>query len=116
MSKILVPVMPFAGHIAPITGVVAELASRGHQVTVYPGSRYLERFERLGVRAITWTEAPDFDEHDLPATFPQVGRRGPLGLIANVEHIFIRSGVGQARDILAIHERDPFDLIVGDVM
>jgi len=116
MSRILVSVMPFAGHAAPVSGVVAELLARGHDVAVYTGSRYLSRFERLGARGIPWSSAPDFDEHDLRATFPQVGRRGPAGLLANLEHIFIRSGAGQAADIAAAHAVTPFDLIVGDVM
>lgn len=116
MSRILVTVMPFAGHVAPVGAVVSELIARGHDVVVYTGSRYTSRFEKLGARSIPWIHAPDFDEHDLQATFPEVGRRGPRGLIANVEFVFIRSGVGQVHDILAEYERQPFDLIVGDIM
>lgn len=116
MSRILVSVMPFAGHVAPVSGVVAELLSRGHEVAVYTGTRYLARFEALGARGIPWSAAPDFDEHDLQATFPEVGRRGPRGLLANLEHIFIRSGAGQAADIAEAHAAAPFDLVVGDVM
>lgn len=116
MSRILVSVMPFAGHVAPVTGVVAELLARGHDVAVYTGSRYVERFELLGARGIPWSAAPDFDEHDLTATFPQVGRRGPIGLLGNLEHIFIRSGAGQLSDIAAAHAERPFDLLVSDVM
>jgi len=116
MSRILVSVMPFAGHVAPVTGVVAELVARGHRVTVYTGSRYVARFESLGAATLPWSAAADFDEHDLPATFPRVGRRGPLGVLANLEHIFIRTGTGQARDMAAAHQAEPFDLIVGDVL
>ncbi|CAN5333962.1 glycosyltransferase [soil metagenome] len=116
MSRILVSVMPFAGHVAPVTGVVAELVNRGHEVWVFTGSRYTARFENLGALTIPWTDAPDFDEHDLAATFPAVGRRGPRGVLANLEHIFIRTGVGQARDIVRAHHATPFDAIVGDVM
>ncbi|MEP6479596.1 MAG: glycosyltransferase [Rhodoglobus sp.] len=116
MASILVTVMPFAGHAAPVSGVVAELVHRGHDVAVYTGARYLDRFEKLGARAIPWSAAPDFDEHNLPATFPQVGKRGAVGLLANLEHIFIRTGSGQATDMVAAHAVTPFDLIVGDVM
>lgn len=108
--------MPFAGHVAPVSAVVVELLARGHEVLVYTGGRYAERFERLGAGIIRWTEAPDFDEHDLEATFPAVGKRGPAGMLANLEYVFIRSGVGQARDLIAAHAQSPFDLIVGDVM
>jgi UDP:flavonoid glycosyltransferase YjiC (YdhE family) len=116
MSRILVSVMPFAGHVAPTTGVVSELVARGHDVTVYTGSRYRDRFASLGASTIAWSEAPDFDEHDLRATFPAVGRRGPTALLANLIHIFIKTGTGQTRDLVAAQGRTPFDVIVGDVM
>ena len=116
MARILVTVMPFAGHVNPISGVVSELIADGHDVAVHTGARYLERFESLGARPIAWQSATDFDEHDLPATFPEVGRRGPRGLLANVEHVFIGTGGGQARDLLAAHAAAPFDVLAGDVM
>ena len=113
--RVLVSVMPFAGHAAPLTGVVAELLARGHTVTVYSGSRYRQRFETLGALFVPWQRAPDFDEHDLAATFPGVGRPGPRGLLANLEHLFIRSAEGQAHDLLAELDQG-YDLLAGDVM
>ena len=114
--RVLVSVMPFAGHASPLTGVVAELLARGHVVTVYSGSRYRQRFEALGAGFVPWLAAPDFDEHDLPSTFPEVGRPGPRGLLANLEHLFIRSAEGQARDLLGQLDGAHYDLLVGDVM
>ena len=114
--RILVSVMPFAGHVAPVTGVVAELIHRGHEVSVYTGAAYAERFGALGARTVVWEAAPDFDEHDLPATFPGVGRPGPMGLLANLETLFIRTGEGQARDLSAELTQTRYDLLVGDVM
>jgi MGT family glycosyltransferase len=108
--------MPFAGHVAPITGVVAELVTRGHEVAVYTGARYLDHFEALGAQGLPWSQAPDFDEHDLRATFPGAGRPGPRGLLANLTEVFIRTGAGQARDLLAAHRAGPFTIIAGDVM
>ena len=46
--KILVAVMPIAGHVAPVTGLVTELVGRGHSVQVYTGARYSQRFADLG--------------------------------------------------------------------
>lgn len=116
MARILVTVMPFAGHVNPISGVVSELIADGHDVAVHTGARYIERMESLGARPIPWQSATDFDEHDLPAAFPEVGHRGPRGLLANVEHVFIGTGAGQARDLLAARAATPFDVIAGDVM
>ena len=116
MARIVVSVMPFAGHVAPTTGVVASLLARGHTVTVYTGSRYAARFERLGATVVPWTLAPDFDEHNLRATFPAVGRGGPRGVLANLEHVFVRTAEGQARDLLELWDTAGWDLIVSDVM
>ena len=114
--RVLVSVMPFAGHVAPLSGVVAELLARGHEVTVYSGSRYRQRFEALGARFVPWQAAPDFDEHNLSRTFPQVGRAGARGLLANLEYLFIRSAEGQARDLLDELAHTRYDLLAGDVM
>ena len=73
-------------------------------------------FENLGARVVPWSTAPDFDENNLNATFPQLGRRGPRGLLDNLEYLFIRSGAGQARDLVAEIGREPADVLVGDVM
>ena len=38
--KVMVAVVPLAGHVGPISSLVAELVSRGQEVRVYTGSRY----------------------------------------------------------------------------
>lgn len=108
--------MPFAGHVGPVAAVAGRLVELGHDVVAYTGSRYTARFERIGATTISWNCAPDFDEHNLPATFPELGRSGPAGLLANVEHLFIRTAVGQALDLVTAHAEHPYDLIAGDVM
>jgi UDP:flavonoid glycosyltransferase YjiC (YdhE family) len=50
--KALITVMPLAGHMNPIMGLVAELIARGHSVTVYTGSRYCRQFAELGAIAV----------------------------------------------------------------
>ena len=112
--NVLVTVMPFAGHVAPVTRAVEALLRAGHRVRVYVGSAYTSAFESIGATAIPWHAAPDFDEQDLRGTFPEVGRRGPRGLLANVEHIFIRSGTGQVADLVAEFEDDPWDVLLAD--
>jgi UDP:flavonoid glycosyltransferase YjiC (YdhE family) len=104
--------MPFAGHALPMTAVAAELVRRGHEVVAHTGARYGPRFEAAGAHWLPWEQAPDFDETDLRATFPQVGDgRGPRAVTANLEHVFLRTAAGQARDILAA---GPFDVLVSD--
>src|SRR5689334_25328841 len=104
--------MPMAGHVQPLAAVAAELARRGHEVVGYTGAKYGPRFAATGATWLPWEQAPDFEESDLPATFPAVtDGRGPRAVTANLEHVFLRTGAGQARDLLAA---GPFDLLVSD--
>ncbi|MGY1838591.1 MULTISPECIES: glycosyltransferase [unclassified Modestobacter] len=110
--RVLVAAMPFAGHATPMAAVAAALCVRGHDVVAYTGHKYADRFTAAGATWLPWRQAPDFDDADLRATFPQVGNgRGPRAVTANVEHVFLRTGPGQARDLLAA---GPFDVLVSD--
>ncbi|HYP43746.1 MAG TPA: hypothetical protein VEQ66_00925, partial [Propionibacteriaceae bacterium] len=95
--KVLVAVVPMAGHVGPVTGLVAELVDRGHQVRVYTGSRYRQRFTDLGATVVPWSAAQDFDEDNLRATFPLARRPGLLTGITLVKHGFIGTAAGQVR-------------------
>jgi MGT family glycosyltransferase len=113
--RVLVAVLPFAGHVTPMRSLVAELTRRGHDVRVYTGAAYRERFEDAGARVVPWRNAPDFDEHGLEQTFPQLrGRKGPRQLLANVEHLFLRTGTGQVEDLLAEWRTEPWDVLVAE--
>nr|WP_246324859.1 glycosyltransferase [Petropleomorpha daqingensis] len=95
-----------------MVAVAAELARRGHEVVAHTGAKYGSRFSDVGATWLPWERAPDFEESDLSATFPDVtDGRGLRAVTANVEHVFLRSAAGQARDILAA---GPFDLLVSD--
>jgi UDP:flavonoid glycosyltransferase YjiC (YdhE family) len=63
--------MPFTGHVTPVLAVAAALVTRGHDVRLYTGRAFSASAERIGARFVPWRQAPDFDEHDLPATFPR---------------------------------------------
>ncbi|GGE88517.1 glycosyltransferase [Mycetocola zhadangensis] len=115
MAEIMVAVMPFAGHVAPVLAVVSEFVARGHTVRVYTGAAYADRFAQAGAHGVLWNDAPDFDEHDLAATFPQLrGRKGPRQTLANLEHLFIRTGAAQHRDLMRAWEERPWQLLVAD--
>ncbi|MDH2445513.1 glycosyltransferase [Amnibacterium sp. CER49] len=114
MADVLVAVMPFAGHVTPALRAVEALVAAGHSVRVYTGAAYASAVDAAGALPVVWRAAPDFDEHDLPATFPQVGRRGPRGVLANLEHVFIRTGVGQVEDLVEEFGRRPWDVLVSD--
>jgi MGT family glycosyltransferase len=112
--RFLVTVMPIAGHVAPITGVVAELVSRGHAVSVYTGARYTQRFADLGAKPVVWSAAKDFDEWELASA--STDRRAALRLVAMMEQVFLKTGPGQAADLARELDQTPADLVVGDLL
>lgn len=111
----MMAVMPFAGHVAPLAAVAEAFVDAGHDVRVYTGAAYAERFAAVGADVVPWTRAPDFDEHDLAATFPTLrGRKGPRQALANVEHVFIRTAAAQGDDLSAAFSEQAWDVIVAD--
>ena len=107
--------MPFHGHVAPMAAVARAFVEAGHGVRVYTGSAHAERFTAVGAQVLTWTSAPDFDEHDLAATFPVLrGRKGPRQMLANVEHVFVRTAAAQSDDLVRAFDERPWDVIVAD--
>ncbi|WP_460806196.1 glycosyltransferase family protein [Micromonospora zhanjiangensis] len=115
MARILVTSLPFAGHVGPTGALAAELVHRGHHVVAYTGRKYRDRFVAAGAQWLPWTRAQDFDDADLGATFPGLGDgKGLRGARANGDLILFGTASGQARDILAAAEREPFDLVVAD--
>lgn len=115
MSRILLTAMPFTGHVAPLAAVAAELVHRGHDVRFYTGSQHRQRVEQAGARLIPWDRAPDFDENDLPATFPRlVGKKGFAQLLVNMVDCFIRTAAAQVDDLQAEWDREPWQALAAD--
>lgn len=111
----MIQVMPFTGHVAPLEAVAQAFAEAGHAVRVYTGRAHAARFERAGARTVPWRRAPDFDEHDLEASFPRLrGRKGPLQMLRNVEDLFIGTGPSQCADLLDAFAEEPWDVLLGD--
>lgn len=115
MGRFLLTAMPFTGHVAPLCAVAGELVARGHDVRFYTGERFRARVERAGARLVPWERAPDFDENDLPATFPRlVGKKGMRQLFVNLVDCFIRTAPAQVADLTAEWEREPWDALAAD--
>jgi UDP:flavonoid glycosyltransferase YjiC (YdhE family) len=113
--KVMVTGMPFAGHVGPLRPVVQGLVERGHDVRVHAGSRYAEAFRSAGARVVPWREATDFDETDLPASFPGVGAgTGLRQMLGHLREVFLGTAAGQARDLAAAWEQEPWDVLLAD--
>ncbi|WP_157981549.1 glycosyltransferase [Protaetiibacter intestinalis] len=115
MSRFLLTTMPFTGHVAPMAAIARQLVDRGHNVRFYTGSRFRARVEATGARLVPWREAPDFDENDLPATFPRlVGKKGLQQLLVNMVDCFIQTAPAQVADLAAEWQREPWDALAAD--
>lgn len=115
MAEVMLAVMPFSGHVAPMRAVARAFAAAGHRVRVYTGSAHADAFRADGVEAVLWVRAPDFDENDLPATFPRLrGRKGARQMMVNVEDLFVRTGAAQCADLTASFDARPWDVLVAD--
>ena len=90
MSHILFCSNPFSGHVRPGLPIATELVARGHEVSWYTGSRFARLVESTGARHVPLDRAPDFDEADLGATFPE--RDGQC-----CERLHCRSGLRHER-------------------
>lgn len=109
--------MPFAGHARPIRAVAAELVRRGHDVRVYTGRTWADRFAQVGARPVPWNRAPDFDERDFAATFPRMQqKKGFRQVLINLEDLFLGTAVAQQADLLAAYDEQPWTLLAGDPM
>lgn len=115
MARFMLGVMPFTGHVTPMLSVAQALVDRGHDVRVYTGTRFRGRVEASGATLVPWREAPDFDENDLPATFPRlVGKKGMRQLLVNMVDCFIATAPAQVADLTAEWRREPWDALAAD--
>lgn len=115
MARYLLFAMPFAGHVAPVAALAASLVTRGHHVRFYTGAAFRSRVEAVGAVLVPWERAPDFDEQNLPATFPRlVGKKGFAQLMVNMEDLFVGTAARQQADLKAEWARMPWDVLVAD--
>lgn len=115
MARFMVTAMPFSGHVAPMAAVAAALVARGHEVRFYTGAAFRGRIERTGAQFVPWRNAPDFDEQNLPATFPRLrGKKGFAQLMINMEDLFVATAPAQLADVGAEWDRERWDVLVSD--
>ena len=115
MSRFMVTAMPFTGHVMPMLAVAETLVERGHEVRMYTGAAFRDAVEDIGAGFVGWRSAPDFDEHDLPATFPRlVGKRGVAQLLTNVVDLFIETASWQVADLEREWRQTPWDVHVAE--
>ncbi|HEY5980565.1 MAG TPA: nucleotide disphospho-sugar-binding domain-containing protein [Microlunatus sp.] len=114
--RVLVGVVPVAGHVGPVSAVVAELVRRGHRVRVHTGALFRHRFTGLGAGVVPWTAAQDFDADDLAATFPEAAGSQRREVMTLIKRGFLGTAPGQVRDLQDALALESADLLVSDSM
>lgn len=107
MSRFLLAITPFAGHVFPMLGLAKGLLRRGHDVVVYSGRKYEATVLATGARFLPSYAAQDFDDTDPEATFPAMARAsGPSAMLTDFRELFVGTAPGQAQDMFDAHEKN----------
>jgi len=114
--KILFANFPADGHFSPLTGLALHLKNSGHDVRWYTGSKYEAKIRSLGLSYYPLKEAIDFSSGEPDQVFPE--RKNHRGLIAklkfDIRHAFVLRGPEFYKDIRAINDSFPFDVMIAD--
>lgn len=115
MARFLIASQPITGHVVPAIPVVRALVGRGHDVWWYVGRRFRAQVDASGAQFVEYGQAYDYDDRDYDTAFP--GRSGLAGLNQvrfDLLNLFIAQAGKQHRDLAAILDRFPADVVLGD--
>src|SRR4029079_9111821 len=114
--KILFANFPADGHFNPLTSLAIHLKNSGHDVRWYTGSKYEAKIKGLGLPYYPLKRAIDFSIGEPDQVFPE--RKNHKGLIAklkfDIRHAFVLRGPEFYKDIRAINDSFPFDVMIAD--
>ncbi|SFT13393.1 glycosyltransferase [Paenibacillus sp. BC26] len=65
MTKVIIPITPVYGHVAPMLSIAKDLIRRGHEITIITGSQFKEAVEKTGAAFVSFTGAADWQPEDL---------------------------------------------------
>ncbi|OHV35987.1 MULTISPECIES: glycosyltransferase [Pseudofrankia] len=116
MARFLFATVPAVGHTAPALPIARELVARGHSVRWYTGVASADRIAATGAtfHPITNPEH-DYSERGLDGHYPR--RRELSGirkLRFDLTEVFAAPVAGQVRDLMALLDEEPADVLVGD--
>ncbi len=115
MARFLIGTMPATGHVNPGLPIARKLVERGHEVRWYAGRRFQKRIEATGARWLPMRHAPDFDDRDFDAAFPDRNKYKGIDLLKyDLTHVFINPIPGQVRDYQEILQEFPADVCLSD--
>ncbi|KAM3098084.1 nucleotide disphospho-sugar-binding domain-containing protein [Phormidesmis sp. 146-35] len=117
MAKFLIGTIPVVGHVSPALSIARELVNRGHEVCWYTGSAFQAKVESTGARFAPIASGLDYS---YPENVPQDwttqrnALRGAAQLKFDLKHFFVDAAVGQVKDMTAILQDFPADVLLTD--
>lgn len=117
MARFLFVPVPVEGHVAPALALAAGVTGRGHEVSVYTGSRFRAGVERAGARLEPFRRAPDLEYERLTEILP--GRPEKPGIAQarwDLTRVVIDLGAEQYEDLCEIVDEARPDAVVSDAM
>ncbi len=115
MARFLIGTMPFISHINPSLPIARALIQRGHQVWWYTGKKFQAKVEATGAHYVPMLAAPDFDEDDLAAVYPDRQKHQGIAQFKwSIKHIFMDAAVGQLADLQHILHDFPADVVLSE--
>lgn len=115
VARLVIATQPITGHVLPAIPMVRELTRRGHEVLWYVGKKFREHVESSGARFAPYVHAHDYDDADYDVAFPERAKLRDLAQIKfDFVHLFMRQIAPQHRDLSALLEGFPADVVVGD--
>lgn len=115
MANILVATTPSLGHINPFLPIVRALVTRGHTVRWYTGKAYQPDIEATGATFDPIISAIDHSGMAKEEAFPHLkGLEGLQDFIGSWKSIFLDTAPQHMRDMLAILNDFPADMLISD--
>jgi MGT family glycosyltransferase len=117
MARFLFVPVPVAGHVAPALALAAGVVARGHEVSVYTGSRFRKAVERAGAGLVPFRAAPDLEFERLNELFPDRPQKAGVAQARwDLKRIVIDLAAEQYKDLTAIVNDSPPAAVIADVM
>jgi UDP:flavonoid glycosyltransferase YjiC (YdhE family) len=115
VSRFLIATMPVPGHVAPMAALARALTARGHAVIWYGSQFFQARIEATAARFVPITSTLDYGDLDFDRHFPERAKLSGLAQLKfDFKHHFADAVPGYVRDLEAILDEFPADVLLGD--
>lgn len=115
MARILLATQAATGHVRPVTSVARRLVRRGHEVRWYTDPEFKSQVTATGARFCAPSSGAFLRMDRLDESFPElVGMSQPARASWFIENVFVAPALDQYRDLTAVLDDFPADVVVAD--